>query len=466
MKRIVLKISLLLVLPLSVISCSQDALDPTLSTVRDLDKDPISSETDLMYLTNGMYKRMRAAEYYGRDFVLFNEARTDDAYSAGYSNRFLNVSEMNVQVTDAYPADTWLAIYRVILNANHVINAEGITGNEEAIADYKGQAYLGRALAHFDLTKLYGQQHITGEGGKDALAVPYITSFPKNSDDALSFKFPRNTFAEVRKKIYEDLDLAIENISNTDPKYFTQKAAYGYKSRMAMYFATFFPEDWQVAFDAAQAAIGGNAKGGVIEIGDFIKQFEGNIAEKNSVFQLAMPSDDNLGNNCLSEMYNGLAYGDIVAQDGTVNKYEDDDIRGTVIGYDAYGDLKNLKKYPTYSDDVILMRHEELLLNAAEAAMHINQPEIALEYINYIRGKRGVVLKKANEITLETVLEERNLELMFEGFRFDDLMRTRQDVPENPMIIGESPLYGDFRTAFPIPKREINASGMKQNAGY
>jgi len=448
-----------------MISCSQDALDPTLSTVRDLEENPIESETDLMYLANGMYKRLRSVAYYGRDYVIFNEARTDNAYSAGYSNRFLTVSEMRINITDAYPADTWEAMYKVVLNANYIINAEGVIGDENNIADYKGQAYLGRALAHFDLAKLFGQQHITGQGGVSALTVPYITTYPKNSDEGLVFKAERNTLTEIRTKIYEDLDAAIERITNTDPMYFTKQAAFGYKSRVAMYFATFFPEDWQVAYDAAEEAllIGGGGATNVIELNDFIKQYEGNIAEKNSVFQLAMPSNDNLGNDCLSEMYNGLNYGDIVAQDATVDVYEEGDIRATVIGFDAYGDLKNLKKYPTYSDDVILMRYEELLLNAAEAAMHINLPEKALEYVNYIRSKRGV--SEWESITLQTVLEERRRELMFEGMRFDDLMRTKQDVPENPML-AEEVMYGDSRIAFPIPQREINASGMPQNYGY
>ncbi|MBA5793404.1 RagB/SusD family nutrient uptake outer membrane protein [Flavobacterium sp. xlx-214] len=461
MKRLYIQLLFGLLSASAIVSCSQDALEPELTTERDLDKNPIATETDMQYLVMGMYKKMRAAEYYGRDYILFNECRTDNAYSAGYSNRFRNVSEMNVLITAAYPADTWRTIYQVILNANYAIHAEGITGDENTIKDYQGQAYLARAVAHFDLAKLFGQQHVDGQGGANALTIPYVTTYPKNAQEGLAFGAERNTLAEVRTKAYADIDKAIEMIQNTNPKYFTKEAAYGFKSRMALYFATFFPEDWQIAYDAAKEVISGGDR--VIGNLEFIRQYEGNVPDANTVFQLSMPSNDNLGNDCLSEMYNGLNYGDIVAQDTITSIFEDEDIRTQVYGYDAYEDFKNLKKYPTYSDDVIVMRYEEVLLNGAEAAFHLGKLDEALEFVNYIRAKRNV--EAWTSITLEDLLEERRRELMFEGLRFDDLMRTKQDVPPNPVLL-EDVAYGSYKIAFPIPLGEINASGMKQNSGY
>lgn len=465
MKRIYIKISLLLFLPLGMISCSEDALEPELSTVRDVGDNPISTETDVMYLVNGMYKKLRSSSYYGRDFIIFNEARTDNAYSVGYSNRFVTVSEMRINRTDAYPLDTWRAMYGVILNANYVINAENVSGNAEAVDDYIGQAYLGRALAHFDLLKLYGQQHIDGQGGVNALTIPYVTSFPTNSDEGIVFDSQRIKFAEVRDLIYADLDNAISRITNTDAKSFTKQAALGYKSRIAMYFATFYPQDWQVALDTSTEAL---ALGGdVIVAGDFTKQFSGNGIDVNAVFQLAVPSNDNLGNDCLAEIYVGDAYGDILAQEGTVDLFEDGDVRASVIGIDSWEDLRNLMKYNQYSDDIILMRYEELLLNAAEASVRLGNAALAAEHINRIREKRGdgVTLSTFATITLEEVLLERRKELMFEGFRYDDVLRLQMTVPANPRLEAGIP-YGDYRLSFPIPQNEINASGMQQNFGY
>jgi len=460
MKKFIIKISLLSLVAISLISCSKDSLEPDLATDRDLSANPISSVSDLDFLANGMYKRMGAVTYYGRDYIIFNEARTDDAYSNGNSNRFVTVSEMRVNIGDAYPADTWVAIYRVIQNANLIINASQVVGDQDVINDYKGQALAARAMAHFDLLKLYGQQHIDGQGGVNALTIPYVTVAPLNSQEAQSMTNVRNTFAEARDLIYADLDDAIANITlNNNKTKITKQMAMGLKSRVALYFATFYPADYQIALSAAQDAI---AEGGaVIPAVSFGSQFSGNIIDVNSIFEIAMPSDDNLGNGSLFEIYNGNAYGDIVAQTQVPNIFDPNDVRFDILAQ-VGPFMRNVGKYTSYPDNVVLMRLEEMLLNAAEAATHVN-PGLALGYINQIRAQRNVPALTSANIT--DVLAERRMELMFEGFRFDDLMRLRMDVPPNPRLT-DTYLYGHYRTAFPIPLSEINASGMTQNEGY
>lgn len=460
MKKFILKISLLSLATIAIVSCSKDSLEPELAVDRDLNTSPINNETDLRYVANGMYKRMRNVAYYGRDYIIFNEARTDNAYSNGNSNRFVTVSELRVNTGDAYPSDTWTFIYRTILNANLIINANQVAGDSDVINDYKGQALAARALGHFDLLKLYGQHNIDGQGGVNALAVPYVKIAPANSQEAEAMTNVRNTFAEVRDLIYADLDEAIDNISNsTDKTKITKQMALGLKSRVALYFASFYPQDYQVALTSAQLAI---AEGGsVISAANFQNQFSGNVIYENSIFELAMPSDDNLGNEGLFEIYNGAAYGDVVAQDDIIDIYEASDIRLNILAQSG-SFLRNVGKYTAYPDNVVLMRLEEVILNAAEAAAHVD-PSLVLDLVNQIRANRGVpLLTSAN---INDVLAERRKELAFEGFRFDDLMRLKMAVPSNPRLTDVYP-YGHFRTAFPIPLSEINASAMQQNFGY
>lgn len=460
MKKFIIKASILSLIIIGTVSCSQESLEPELATERDLNTTPVSSITDLEYLVNGMYKRMRGVPYYGRDYIIFNEARTDNAYSIASSNRFVTVTEMRVNDGDAYPADSWLQMYRVVLNANYIINADVTQGDQVVIDDYKGQALIARAVAHFDLMKLFGQQHIEGQGGTSALTIPYVEQAAANSSEVLASSNQRFTLSELRTKIYADLDEGIEKISNSSVKTkITKQAAYGFKSRVALYFATFFPEDYQLAYDAAVAGIA--LGGSVIPADGFISQFSGNVVDVNSVFELAMPSDDHVGNEGLSEIYNGTAYGDIVAQPGVDGIFEEDDVRGDVL--ETVGpNLRNMGKYTAYADNVIVMRFEELLLNAAEAAVAVD-PGAVLGFVNQIREARGI--DALTTASLDDVKLERRKELMFEGFRFDDLMRWQEDVPTNPRMTETYP-YGHFRIAFPIPLSEINASGMQQNYGY
>lgn len=460
MKKNIIKLVLLSIMMMAIVSCSKDSLEPEVKTERDLNSNPISSVTDLKYIANGMYKRMRVAEYYGRDYIIFNEARTDDAYSIGSSNRFVTVSEMRVNIGDAYPSDTWTAIYRVISNANLIINADNVTGDSELINDYKGQALATRAMAHFDLLKLYGQQNIDGQGGRNALTIPYVKIVPANSQEASEMTNVRNTFAEVRDLIYADLDEAIQKIANTSNKTkISKQMVLGLKSRIALNFASFYPEDYQTVLESAQLAI--SEGGSVIPAVKFDEQFSGNVVFENSIFELAMPSDDNLGNTGLFEIYNGEAYGDIVAQSDVASIYEPNDVRLTILANDGTY-LRNVGKYTSYADNVIIMRLEEILLNAAEAAIHVN-PSLVLDYLNQIRAQRNVA--PLTTAGINDVLLERRKELIFEGFRFDDLMRLKLAVPVNPRLTDAYP-YGHFRTAFPIPLSEINANDMQQNYGY
>src|SRR5690606_34923438 len=133
----------------------------------------------LSAVMNAGYNRLSGVAYYGRDYIIFGEIRSDNTYSNANSNRFVTPGRMDMTVNDAYAADTWAAIYATIATANVVIgkDAAAITeGTTAEINQLKGEAHIMRALGHFDLVKLYGQQHVT-EGGDPTMGVPYVTTF-------------------------------------------------------------------------------------------------------------------------------------------------------------------------------------------------------------------------------------------------------------------------------------------------
>ncbi|MDA7717061.1 RagB/SusD family nutrient uptake outer membrane protein, partial [bacterium] len=88
----------------------------------------------------------------------------------------------------------------------------------------------------------------------------------------------------------------------------------------------------------------------------------------------------------------------------------------------------------------------------------------ALTWLNMVPNNRGAILY--TEATKKNILLERRKELCFEGFRFDDLARTKQDIPYLNLVT-EGPKYGSYNYAFPIPLAELNAnSNMQTNKGY
>ena len=91
-------------------------------------------------------------------------------------------------------------------------------------------------------------------------------------------------------------------------------------------------------------------------------------------------------------------------------------------------------KVMTYDIDYILMRFAEVMFIYAEAANETGHSETAVEMLKQIRKRAGIEagndglygLKVGNrEEIRQAILDERNIELCFEGHRFWDLRRTR-----------------------------------------
>jgi hypothetical protein len=71
-------------------------------------------------------------------------------------------------------------------------------------------------------------------------------------------------------------------------------------------------------------------------------------------------------------------------------------------------------------------RYAEVLLNAAEAAFELGQPEVAAGYMNEVRQRAGFTIDLApGEITFDRIVHERKVELAFEGHQLWDLKRWR-----------------------------------------
>jgi hypothetical protein len=74
----------------------------------------------------------------------------------------------------------------------------------------------------------------------------------------------------------------------------------------------------------------------------------------------------------------------------------------------------------------IRYRYAEVLLNAAEAAFELGQPEVAAGYLNQVRARAGFTIPlTAAAITFDRIVHERRVELAFEGHILFDMKRWR-----------------------------------------
>lgn len=71
-------------------------------------------------------------------------------------------------------------------------------------------------------------------------------------------------------------------------------------------------------------------------------------------------------------------------------------------------------------------RFGEVLLNAAEAAFELGQPDVAAGYMNQVRARAGFTVPlTATDMSFDRIVHERRVELSFEGLDFMDLKRWR-----------------------------------------
>ncbi len=445
--------------------CATDDLEPTLAQDKPVEGS-ITSVGNLFSILKGAHSQMTSGGYYGQAMIITNEVRSDNCFSNGYSGRYSTQAEYAYNENTGY---VWDNAYQVIANANIIINQslDGLSGDLAYGSHIQGQATGLRALAHFDLLRSFGQQHTGG-----SLGVPIITQFKDESN-----LFPaRNTVDEVKAAIYADLEAAFTmmDVAYDSKIYFSKYAAKALESRVAVYFG-----DWPRARDAAMEVLGSGMYT-IAPAGSFVSNW-GSKQAGNSIFELQNSASDNAGIGGLAYIYRwptfpATGYGDIQVVDNVYALFEATDVRRDILGYQleatgATPSLRNMGKYPdtvSYTDNIPLMRIEEVILNYAEALFEINNADpAALTQLNSITSNRGASAHAS--VTKQIILDERRKELMFEGFRFDDLVRTGEsiDVLGSIQNVIQTLTYPNNLFAYPIPKAETDAnSNMVQNAGY
>ena len=115
-------------------------------------------------------------------------------------------------------------------------------------------------------------------------------------------------------------------------------------------------------------------------------------------------------------------------------------------------------------NDIVLFRYADVLLMQCEAMLRNGQAGAEADMLlELVRGRVGAMTRSA---TLENVLDERMLELAWEGWRRNDMIRFNIYGSAYKM---HSPSEADVRgytTVFPIPGEILSLSGSAQNPGY
>lgn len=495
------------ILAASLSSCVNDWLDVAPSDGTDADA-ALTSSSDLDAVRTGMYKALKGnsslVDYYGMQFFVYGDVHAGDDYqynNIGGSNRASFYYDMNYQTASEFTSSTssstvtWESPYIVIGRANRIIAAaEGGALSDAAeakatIDQYAAEAKVLRALAHFDLVRIYGKPYTEDQGA--SLGVPLVTEVLESNA-----KPARSTVAEVYTQVVKDLTEAISSnalATETEPGYVSVWGAKAILSRVYLNMG-----DYANALSVAEDIIK-NSGAALWTRDQYFKAWDaGTPNESEFLFRLNVSgSTDNNDLNGIGNLQGRDGYKEMVATKKFVDMLSADanDVRndmflpatadkevaafGTNKVYlnklrGQGGNLRNVTIIP-------IIRLSEVYLTAAECAFRTNDKAKAVEYLNDLvknRTTSASALATESDITLDRILIERRKELIGEGQRYFDALRNNETITRytseadkgwHKTLSKEAQSFDRdyFKAIAAIPQAEINANpNIKQNTGY
>ncbi|MEG0467243.1 MAG: RagB/SusD family nutrient uptake outer membrane protein [Mucinivorans sp.] len=433
----------------------------------------------------GVYDGMQRDSYYGAEMIAIAEVQGDAMQATSSGKRTSSFYEMSYNA-QASPA-IWSTPYNQIRRANNLLQAiEAGKADKDAKAGQvdiiKGQVLALRALNHFDLVRLYGKPYSADKGA--SLGVPIVLK-PLTPE----VKSSRSTVAAVYDQILADLKDAVALLAKSEAQtpnngrinLWSAKALY---ARVCLYHG-----DNDLALSLAKDIITSSPYKLLTN-----EEYKGAWADggvnSEMMFQVVNNKIDNADRESLSYLMSENGYEDMIITKKMVDYMSANplDVRkGLMIP--SHKEATNVKlygksavwlnKYPGVGNDprinsVPVIRLSEVYLIAAEAAFKVGNMADASTYLNAI-AKRNPALGTVVP-TLQSIMDQRNVELIGEGHRSFDLMRNGMVsdrsvrwsyVFSEPKSISYDNTY--FRSILPIPLSEVDANEViaaQQNPGY
>lgn len=447
-----------------VISSCEDVLEQ--DPVNEVDQEiVVTDELSARAAVAGMYNEMQSSDYYGDNFLIIGDVSSDIAQSIGTWDFYREMDTYEVSAAGNTENENFYSrAYSTINIANNIISKIPELSNipSEAESEMVGAAFFVRALALFDLTRLYGG--VPGVVG--TMGMPIVTE-PTNS--LADVEHPaRPALEESYRAVEQDLLRALELLPETDVKSVASKgAARALLSRLYLYLG-----NYEKVVEYSTAVIS-DPKYSLNP--DFKDVFTSKLGSE-SIFELDFNSSDQSG---IRNWYNpNGGRGDLTThpsfyEEATANPA---DVRGDLFGFsESNGFFQTKYQKPGGVDNIHILRVAEMYLNRAEARAHLGNIEGAIDDLNVIRTRAGIGEIEPEPSTLMEILEaiwdERKLEFAFEGHRYFDLMRTGQLLDElsnlSRMNGPDVSLLQKERAIFPIPAAELDANeNLIQNEAY
>lgn len=444
---------------------------------------------------NGMYVDLRSMS---EAIYVVGEQRSEvfegGVYGSGGHNLFVN------DLSGDQPNHSdWRGFYKIINSANLILKyVPGITFNSESSKNnILAQAYTMRAYVYFVMTKTWGDLVLRTE--------------PTESSNAEITIKERSSQEEIFALIKSDIDNAIKLFPNnnfTPGRYYWSKAATNTLKGDVYLWTGKRLDGGEQDFNTALSALNEVATSDVTLLPKFASLFEyTNKGNKEVLMSVRFQDLDGIANNLFMNMWIigsaipsnintatkniiqpvGSGQGLLVMTDLVRKQFTDDDARKKasfheIYTYDKVGDStfystlclkgQGLLSGGTrlFLSDIVLYRYADVLLMKAEAKNALNQdPTTEMNIIRlraYGTSYPSHVFVNGTKVQNDAaILQERLLELVYEGKRWWDLVRFGKTFDLVPNL--NSRKGQDYLLLFPIANTVLSMEPkVKQNPGY
>lgn len=408
-------------------------------SVNDIFKDFEGARTTLI----GIYDNLKQTDYYERAIGLYADltggnikyARANDpAYFMTYN--FSNTSIADQNDLQGFYLVAYNTIYRanvIFANIQHVADANQLQKNR-MLAD----AYTFRAIAHFDLVRVFAQPYnFTADASHPGIIIRTRNTSADEPAGELS------TVKQVYDQVVSDLDSAMLLYANSvaiyaggDAKsYLSLDAAKAIMARVQLY-----RENWSGAITLCNEVIAaGYPLTSNLNYVNGWRRNGGKQMDNEAIFYLYARTDVNQG--AFGDNFNpgNNTFGYMASSNDLLSIFAPGDVRGRstmfvaspVNGITCYFTRKYQGRNDS-SDNQKLIRSSELYLIRSEAQAESNNLTAALSDLNRIRQRANpatpaLTLTDKQQV-LDSIFVERRRELCFEGHLLFDITRKKKSL--------------------------------------
>ncbi len=417
----------------------------------------ITNKSDVESAINGVYSSLQAVGYYGRNYLVAGDLAADNLDWTGTTAGYNQIDNNTILADNVIVEGMWSAMYSTINRVNYVIAAlPDVVKTDENMNDadalyYEAELRFIRALAHFDLVRMFGP-------------VPIRTAIATIEDDDLNV--PRMPVNDVYTQVFDDLEFATQHIRENIIRGKASKAAVDALTARAALFHHAFSQSEEMLVKASEAATRLIDQPNLQLEHEFARLFDGN-PNSESIFEVNFGEQDR---NRLAEYFFPTALSgrrEFAPTEDLYDAYHDNDTRRDVsIALDG-NNLYGFKYHDieTGTDNVYVFRLAEMYLVRAEVLLLKGEEQPALDDINTIRLRAGLTALNTTDpnVLEQEIADMRRLEFAFEGHRWFDLVRTGKAVEVLENVTEEC------QHLLPIPLGELLTNfheGMYQNDCY